>query len=207
MFCSAVSLVDAAPTSLEASPELTTAPDVSQPPPSRSLDLKDRWGLAFVSAPLDVRGLAINRGITSHIFIETILGGSWNRTSADHSEFTFGSALGIHAKLLQSASEHAYGRAAFTVGARAHLYFSNICEPNTPCDPTVSHDLTERVLLDLPLRIYWFPIPNFSIHSELNLSLYWRSTSTSSDALGEAYRFELFEHIGRLGKIGMTFWF
>ena len=183
-------------------------PNLKLPPshkPQRTLDLTDKMGVAFIEAPLNVRGLALNIGINSNIFFESIVGGDIRQPTGRSPETQLGVALGLHLQLLQ-AQDHA----TLTIGSRFHTYLSEQCTTDIQlcAERKVTSTLSVQYLVDLPIRIYWFPHPNLSLHAEMGVSFRWGNSGASSDGISvDGYSVDIFNEADRTGRFGMTFWF
>jgi len=162
-------------------------------------------GVSFVEAPLNVQGLALNFGINSNIFFESIIGGDWRYPTGQSAESQFGVGLGIHLQLLQARDD-----AMLTLGSRFHAYLSEPCTTDRQlcAERKVSSTLNTQYLIDLPIRIYWFPHPNLSLHTEIGVTFRWGETGASSDGISvDGYSLDIFNEEDRIGRFGMTFWF
>ena len=183
-------------------------PQLELPPshkPQRALDLNDKMGISFVEAPLNIRGLALNVGVNSNVFFESIIGGDIRHPTDRFAETRLGVALGLHLQLLQTRDQ-----AALTIGSRFHAYLSEPCSADVQlcAQRTVRSTLSVQYLVDLPLRIYYFFHPNLSIHAEMGISFRWGSSGASSDGISvDGYSVDLFNSADRTGRLGMTFWF
>ena len=173
--------------------------------PLRSLDLSGKLAVGFAEAVGDVRGLSVSLGITSSSFAEIIVGGSWRQPDTRQLESVFGIALGAHIELLQAKDE-----VVLTLGGRFQLYFSEICQAEAQqcAERNIVSSPTPQYALDLPLRIYWFPHTNFSIHTELGISFTWGEGGASENGYYvNGYQVKMFEERQRLGSLGLTIWF
>lgn len=183
-------------------------PELNLPPthkPQRALDLREKTGVGFVEAPLNIRGLALSFGINSNIFFESIIGGDWRAPDGRSPETQLGVALGLHLQLLQARDQ-----IALTIGSRFHAHLSEPCTTETQlcAERKVTSTLGVQYLVDIPIRVYWFPHPNLSLHTEFGVSLRWGSSGASSDGISvDGYSVYLFNEASRMGNIGMTFWF
>lgn len=171
----------------------------------RALDLDGKFGIGFVQAPLEVRGISLNMGINSNLFIEAIFGGNLRSPEDQTTETTLATALGLHLQLFQIPTE-----VALTVGARFHANLSEDCIADDKLcarrQVTVAPDV--HYLVDIPIRLYWFPRPYLSLHTELGMSVRWgKGGASSRGVLVDGYSVSLFDDLDRIGSIGFTIWF
>lgn len=183
-------------------------PNLQIPKPlqeQRTLDLNGKFGLGFVQVPLNITGLSLNFGMNSNLFSEVIIGGSFRTPSEGKPDVKLAAALGLHLQLFQTKTQ-----VALTIGTRLHVNLGEECKTEATICAThqTSTPLVAHYLVDLPIRIYWFPTPHISLHTELGLSVRWgRGGASSNGTMIDGYSVELFNNQERIGSIGFTFWF
>lgn len=184
------------------------APDIKLPKPrqeQRALDLKGKMGIGWARAPLDVSGLSLNIGAGSNLFLEAIIGGNMRTPTGESPEAKLATALGVHLQLFQTQTQ-----AALTIGARFHLRLNEDCVANDQlcASRQLTTALNAHYLVDVPIRIYWFPVPHISLHTELGVSVRWGTGGASSRGyLIDGYSVHAFDDLERVGSLGFTFWF
>ncbi|MCA9560339.1 MAG: hypothetical protein KC583_17440, partial [Myxococcales bacterium] len=124
-----------------------------------AVQLSGRTALGYAQAIGGPDGLALSFG-AGNLVIEGIVGFQYeafaDTTRAAEAAFDLG--LAAHFQVLRAEW------AALTVGARFNLLTGPYDDGGNVVDVL-------QWGVDLPLRVYWFPLPNISLHSELGLSV------------------------------------
>ncbi|MEE2787318.1 MAG: hypothetical protein VX589_08270, partial [Myxococcota bacterium] len=118
----------------------------------------------------------------------------------------FAASFGGHFQIL--SAEHA----ALTVGTRFNLGTGSV-RPADKVGTTQYQDATQFGV-DLPLRVYWFPDPNISIHTEFGAAfllgsqdgLIFGAEDGDAALAPEGLAIILFRHSAPVGQLGLTFW-
>lgn len=177
----------------------------SQVRPQRALDLSKKFGVSILTIANEQSALGINWGLTSNSFLEIAMSSDWRQPSSREAESQFYLSAGGHLQLIQARDI-----AALTLGGRLQLSYSELCysDTNLCADRSIVTTPTPQYKLDIPLRIYWFPNPYISIHSEIGIDITWgESGASEGEAYLSGYRVSVFNRIGEYGKLGLTLWF
>lgn len=173
--------------------------------PQRVLDLKSKIGLSFLSRPKNKSGLAFQFGLSSSSFMEAIVGGDWRQPENRGAETQVDLAFGTHLQIIQARDV-----AAMTLGGRFQISYNELCTSDEAlcAERSVVSTPTPQYMFELPLRIYWFPVPYISIHSELAVSIRWgKAGATENEIYVPGYSVHLFNEAGSYGQLGLTLWF
>lgn len=177
-----------------------------------AVPLNGKKGIGYARAIGGTDGLSFNYA-TGNIIIEGILGAHFispDDSDADKRSNNIRLGVGVHFQALRADS------AALTAGVRANLGFGNTQASGAATAPDDSGD-PESVTqfgLDIPVRVYWFPIKYFSMHMETGISVIMTPEKGATVAGGAAGAKGTdiiigggVGGVGSFGNIGFTFWF
>jgi hypothetical protein len=164
-----------------------------------AVQLGGRTGLGYASAIGGPNGIAVVHG-TSTFIIEGLFGLQYQAfDEADRDDAAFlDFGVGGHFQLLSSEA------ASVTVGLRFNLLTGRIEDDSQGFIQT--QDLVQWGV-DVPLRVYWFPDPHISIHSEFGLAfLVGPDDGVLTEGLTpRGLRINVFDG-GPFAGLGLTFW-
>ena len=184
--------------------EPTIAPPL-QKKPQRTLDLNKKLALGILNLPKDRSALAFNLGLSSNSFLEIAFGGDWRQPTSRASEIQLDLALGAHLQLIQAGDI-----ASFTLGTRVQLSYSEICraEDNLCAERSVVSNPTPQYRFVIPFRIYYFPAPYLSLHSEIGVEATWGEAGASESGLYlSGQTISVFSQSHGYGRLGLSLWF
>lgn len=187
---------------------LAQEPSIAPPlkkKPQRKLDLNKKLAIGILSLPEDRSALALNLGLSSNSFLEMAFGGDWRQPTSRASEIQLDLALGAHLQLIQAGDV-----ASLTLGTRMQLSYSELCraESNLCAERSVVSNPSPQYRLIIPLRIYYFPAPYLSIHSEIGMEVTWGEAGASESGFylsGQSVSF--FNQSRGYGRLGLSLWF
>ena len=173
--------------------------------PQRKLDLNKKLALGILSLPEDRSALAFNLGLSSNSFLEIAFGGDWRQPTSRASEIQLDLALGAHLQLIQAGDV-----ASLTLGTRMQLSYSELCraESKLCAERSVVSNPSPQYRFVLPVRIYYFPAPYLSIHSEIGMEVTWGEAGASeSDLYLSGQSISFFNQSHGYGRLGLSLWF
>lgn len=177
-----------------------------------AVNLNGKKGIGYASAIGGADGLAFNFA-TGNLIIEGILGVhmvSPDDSDADKRTNNIRLGAGVHFQALRA------DEAALTVGGRLNIGFGNHLngEPTAPTDSGDDLESVSQIGIDIPVRVYWFPIKYFSMHMETGISYISTPEKGTTLAAAGAAGAKGSDIIiggrggaGAFGNIGFTFWF
>jgi hypothetical protein len=168
---------------------------------AQAADMDGRRAIGYARAIGGPAGLSFQYG-AGNLIVEAILGLQY-KSFSDEAEAgpprTFiDAAIGGHFQLLRAQS------AALTFGGRFNLGLGKT-DAQEPTDVT-------QVGVDLPLRVYWWPTKNISVHSEFGISILFGPEQGVLHGVGEVAEkgvtARLFDGFGdsAFGQMGLSFW-
>ena len=174
-------------------------------------DIDRGKSIGYAQAIGGPQGLAIGLGL-GDLHVEGIVGGTYfSGNSATQATF-IGVAMGGHYHLLRARS------AALAVGARVNLGTGSsvsVTESSLGLESQVRSKDIIQWGVDLPFRIYWFPTPSISLHTEFGIAVLlspeegqvFENESRNGFSLqpGEIL-IRFFEGENAFGRFGLTFW-
>ncbi len=166
------------------------------PTPVGAVQLAGRTGLGYAQAIGGPDGLAIVFGAGNFV-LEGILGFQYVSfgDASQSPETAFDLGIGTHFQVLRAEW------AALTAGARFNLLTGVVDEGQGPVDVL-------QWGIDVPLRVYWFPLPNLSVHTELGVAFQIGADegALTGGLSPKGFRTSVFNGPGAFGAIGLTFW-
>lgn len=176
-----------------------------QASPQRALDLNKKVGISLLTIANGQSALGLNWGISSNSFLEVALSSDWRQPTSRAAESQLHLVGGAHLQLIQARDV-----AALTLGGRFQVKYSELCTSDIElcAERSIVSKPTPQYKLDIPLRIYWYPNPYISVHSEIGIDIQWgESGATEEDIYLSGYRVSLFSQSSGYGKLGLTIWF
>ncbi len=172
---------------------------------SHVLNFKSKVGIGFTQTLGGIEGLALQRGVNRSVIVEGVFGGTFIKPEEGQIKNLMGFALGAHFLFIQARDV-----AALSVGLRYNYILGNFCLVDQGrCQAQLENatEFTESVV-DLPIRVMWFPNHYLSLHMEFGINLQFNS---DSDSLSEkissrGYRINLFRDHLPFGQFGLTLW-
>ncbi|MEE2756453.1 MAG: hypothetical protein VYA30_07315 [Myxococcota bacterium] len=174
---------------------------------STSIDRKTGVGYAHgIGGPM---GLSLNYGLGS-LAIEAIVGMSRFSYSDELIEprIAFATGLGGHFHLLSSR------QGALSIGARFNLATGSVSSGDNSSTLSASTREVTQVGFDVPLRVYWFPTRNISIHTEFGVAVFMGADDATlidakdgtTELMPGGLAIVAFRHSTPIGQLGLTYW-
>ncbi|MFN3200130.1 MAG: hypothetical protein ACE366_17160 [Bradymonadia bacterium] len=177
-----------------------------------AVPLNGKKGVGYARAIGGTDGLTFNFA-TGNLIIEGILGVhsiSPDDSDADKRTNNIRLGAGVHFQALRADA------AALTVGGRLNVGLGNHVAgaPTSVNDDGDDLESVTQIGIDIPVRVYWFPIKYFSMHMETGIAYVSNPEKGSTLAAPGAAGAKGTDIIiggnggaGAFGNIGFTFWF
>ncbi|MBV69782.1 MAG: hypothetical protein CMH52_00405 [Myxococcales bacterium] len=182
---------------------------VAVPMAAQGTGIDRKVGVGYAHGIGGPMGLSMNYGLGS-LAIEAIVGMSRFSYADELIEprISFATGLGGHFHLLSSR------QGALSIGARFNLATGSVSSTDNSGTLSASTREVTQVGFDLPMRVYWFPTHNISIHTEFGIAVFMGADDATlidakdgaTELMPGGLAIVAFRHSTPIGQLGLTYW-
>ncbi len=156
---------------------------------AHAVDLNGKKGIGFAQSIGGPSGFAFDYGL-GNLHLEALLGVPILMPEGGETGYTLNLGLGAHFQALRTDA------AAWTIGGRVNI---GLDQP-----PVKDADSVTQFGIDIPMRVYWFPNKNISLHVEGGIAIQLEGDKGS--VFGTPGEGTYISFLNPISAIGMTFW-